>query len=75
MDRMLAHAAEEAENVVALPRRGEAHETPALAEAARAADAAEAKGPREGTSAAPPRPNRRNRVLAAAGRLYLEEGE
>ena len=74
MDDVLLYAAERSKTVVAFPPRGEAHETPALAEAARAADAAEAKGPREGTTPDTPRP-RRNRVLAAAERLYLEEDE
>ena len=68
MDDVLAHAAAEAERVVALPRRGEAHETPALAEAARAAQAAdETEAP-----AAPARRSARARI-AAANRRYLEE--
>ncbi len=74
MDRMLARAAEEAENVVALPRRGEAHETPALAEAARAAGAAAAKGPREGTGDGPSaRMKSARRRIAAANRHFMED--
>ena len=42
MDDVLAKAAAEAERVVALPRKAHAHETPALREAARAAEAADA---------------------------------
>ena len=42
MADVLARAAETAEGVVALPRESETHETPALREAARAAEAADA---------------------------------
>ena len=69
MDDVLAYQAERAEKVVALPRRAEAHEPPALAEAAAAAGASAAKG------RAAERPARGNRILAAAQRLYLEEDE
>ena len=40
MAEVLAKAAEDADRIVALPRKGETHETPALKEAARAAEAA-----------------------------------
>ena len=67
MDEVLERAAAAAGKVVALPRKGEAHETPALAGAARAAEAS-----REKNSEAPARTGRR-RLMAAHRRLYLEE--
>ena len=74
MDDVLAHAQAEAGRVVALPRRGAAHETPALREAARAADAA-ARATASETSAPAVAPVRAggSRALAAARRLYLED--
>lgn len=41
MDDVLAKALDDADRVVAMPRPGEAHETPALTEAGRAAEATE----------------------------------
>ena len=73
MDDVLAHSTREAGQVTALPRKGDAHETPALAEAARAAKAAE-----EADAEAAPTPQRvrsaRARV-AAANRRFMEEDE
>ena len=45
MDDVLEAADGQASNVIALPRPGETHETPALREAARAADARDASVP------------------------------
>ena len=53
MQDVLAHATRAADRVVALPRRGDAHETPALTEAARAAEAAD-KAAAKATAPAPP---------------------
>lgn len=68
MDDVLTHARREAERVVALPRKGEAHDPAALIEAGRAADAAKAAD----APPAPP-PSGRKKVVAAVRRLYLEE--
>ena len=67
MQDVLAHATRAADRVVALPRRGDAHETPALTEAARAAEAAD-KAAAKATA-----PARKQSLAAIAGRLYLEE--
>ena len=64
MDDVLAKALEESDRVVALPRKAEAHETPALSEAAKAAKAA-SEGPRK--RAAKPS------LAATALRLFQEE--
>ena len=73
MDDALAHATREAGRVVALPRKGAAHETPALTEAARAAKAAEAAD----AEAAPIPPGVRTarKRIAAANRRFMEEDE
>ena len=75
MDDVLAHAQAEAGRVVALPRRGAAHETPALVEAAQAADASARAEALDEThsSAAPARAARRNRAAAAAAALMEED--
>ena len=64
MDEVLAHAAAKASKVAALPRPGTAHETPALAEAARAADAAHGAA-RNATPAKPGARTGRSRFMAA----------
>ena len=73
MDDVLAHATREADRVVTLPRKGETHETPALAEAARAAKAAEVAN----ADAAPVSPSVRaaRRRVAAANRHFLQEDD
>ena len=70
MDDVLGAAAAAADRVVAFAPRGEAHETPALAEAARAARAADAPVPTASRAAR----GRRGAVAAAARRFYLDEG-
>ncbi len=67
MDDVLVRALDDSGRVVALPRPGEAHETPALLEAAKAHAAADAAD----VEAAAPRPRRT--ALAAARKLFLEE--
>ena len=66
---VLAHATRAADRVVALPRRGDAHETPALTEAARAAKAADKA---DEIKTATERPVQ-SKVMAGARRLFLEE--
>ena len=68
MDDVLDHARDKAGRVVALPRKPHAHETPALKEAARAAEAAAAI---DSDDPATPRPMRK--ALAAAGHFFDEE--
>ena len=68
MDDVLDHARDKAGRVIALPRKAHAHETPALKEAARAAEAAAAI---DSDDAATPRPMRK--ALAAAGHFFDEE--
>ena len=68
MNDVLDHAKRKAGRVVALPGKGRAHETPALAEAAKAAKAA---GRADAAKKAPPA--RKQSLAAIAGRLYLEE--
>ena len=68
MDDVLVCAAERSEKVVALPRRADVHEPPALAEAGRAAQAADETE----TPISPRRRSARARI-AAANRSYLED--
>ena len=69
MDDVLGAATEAADRVVAFPHAGKAHETPALAEAARAAQAADAPVP-----AAPGTARRGRRAVAAAALALFNEG-
>ena len=71
MDDVLAKAVADADRAVALPRKGAAHETPALTQAAHAAKAADEADKAERAKTAPAHPVRR--ALSAAMRLYLEE--
>lgn len=70
-DRALAKAATDAAGVVAFPKPGRAHQTPALAQAGLAAKAAdktgEAKAPQAATGMSP--------ALAAAGALFAKDEE
>ena len=74
MDDVLAHASCEAGKVIALPRKGDAHETPALAEAARAAKAAE-EADAEAAPISQTVRSARARVAAANRRFMEEEDE
>ena len=69
MNDVLAHAERKAGRVVALPRRGEAHETPALTQASRAAKAAAKADAAEEIATAPERP----KVMAGVRWLIQEE--
>lgn len=73
MDDVLAKALDDADRVVALPRPGEAHETPALAEAARAAKAAEVAN--AGAAPISPRVREARKRVAAANRHFLQEDD
>ncbi len=67
-DRALANAAAQAAGVVAFPKPGQAHKTPALAQAGLAAKAAgKAKAPQAATGMSP--------ALAAAGALFVKDEE
>ena len=68
MADVLAKALEDSERVVALPRKGETHETPALREAARAAEAAD-KADQDAEAPAPPAKAK----LAAGIRWLMQE--
>ena len=70
MDDVLADAECKAGRVVALPARGKAHETPALTEAARAAEAAEAA---DETKTERPASGGRAKVMAGVRWLIQEE--
>ena len=76
MEDVLDRAADDAAGVVALPRKGEEHDTPALREAARAVEAADKADARKASEtlegAATPLPKRKT-ALAAAMQLYREE--
>ena len=73
IDDMLEHAKQKAGRVIALPRKGEAHETPALKQAARAAEAAKAADAEAGPIA--PRLRSARARVAAANRRFIEEDE
>ena len=70
-DRALANAAAQAAGVIAFPKAGQAHKTPALAQAGLAAKAAgkagKAKAPQAATGMSP--------ALAAAGALFVKDEE
>ena len=71
MDQVLAHAGIEIGCVVALPSQGKEYQTPALTQAGRAAKAADKKN----KAAASPRHTATSASLAAAGALFLKDGE
>ncbi len=71
MDQVLTHAGVEAGCVVALPGQGRGYRTPALTQAGRAAKAADKKN----KAAIPPKHTATSASLAAAGALFLKDGE
>jgi len=73
MDDVLKAAERAADNVIALPRPTDPHETPALAEARRAADAAERAD--EGTASEPTRARSKRRTVADVAAQVLLDGE
>ncbi len=72
MDEVLAWAVGESERVVALPRSGTAHETPALREAAKAGVGERLEREKDRAAAAGRRGGH-GRALKAAAKLYLQQ--